>query len=123
MTQLRERGWDIPGGHVKPGEDAEQAMCREVFEETGMIVKAVRQFGYQHIGIEGEAPDSYRYPTPDSYQVFFVAEFVRDNGFCPTGEAVGWKYLSMDEVGSLPWATRNPELFHTVADLAGRSLG
>ena len=113
MTRIRERGWDIPGGHLRSGETAEQAMCREVLEETGMIVKPVRQFGYQHIRIEGEVPDNYRYPTPDGYQVFFVAQLLRDDGFRPTEEAAGWRYFPLDEVRALEWTARNPELFHT----------
>lgn len=33
--------WDIPGGHVEPGETPLQALAREVSEETGWRVKRV----------------------------------------------------------------------------------
>jgi len=70
MTNLRNRGWDIPGGHVKAGEDAKAAMIREVREETGIEVTPIGIFGYQRIHIIGAVPEEYRYPVPDSYQVF-----------------------------------------------------
>jgi 8-oxo-dGTP diphosphatase len=39
--------WDIPGGHVKVGEAIEDAMCRELDEELG-IVPTVWAFHSRH---------------------------------------------------------------------------
>ena len=36
--------WMIPGGGVEPGETPEEAVVREVQEETGYVVRPVRQY-------------------------------------------------------------------------------
>ena len=36
-----ERGWEIPGGHLNSGESPEQALIREVLEETGFDVEII----------------------------------------------------------------------------------
>jgi ADP-ribose pyrophosphatase YjhB (NUDIX family) len=34
--------WSLPGGVLETGELLEQGMCREVLEETGLVVKPIR---------------------------------------------------------------------------------
>ena len=36
------RGWELPGGRALPGESGERAVRREILEETGVEVEAVR---------------------------------------------------------------------------------
>ncbi len=48
--------WDVFGGHVEPGESAEQALVRELREELGIDATGWRAVG----GIAGERPEPWR---------------------------------------------------------------
>ena len=39
------RGWELPGGHLQPGESSEEGLIREVHEETGHDVAIDRHVG------------------------------------------------------------------------------
>ncbi|QSO54190.1 NUDIX domain-containing protein [Alicyclobacillus curvatus] len=42
------RGWEVPGGKLEPGESAEEAVKREVFEEAGAILENIEWVGEYH---------------------------------------------------------------------------
>lgn len=45
------RGWELPGGRIDPGETPEEAVIREVQEETGLEVAVERLAGrYRRLG-------------------------------------------------------------------------
>lgn len=50
LTRRADNGqWCLPGGGMEPGESAAEACEREVFEETGLIVRVKRLVGvYSH---------------------------------------------------------------------------
>ena len=52
MTNLTERGWGIPGGHIDSVELPEQTVQREILEETSAYVYDLRVFGYDKFIIQ-----------------------------------------------------------------------
>lgn len=49
LTRHIRRGYEFPGGKVEPGEDADAAAVREVYEETGGIVSALTYLGQYRV--------------------------------------------------------------------------
>ena len=107
MTNLRQRGWDIPGGHLEPGETPEAAMRREVMEEAGAQLADVRLLGYQRIRLLGIVPAGYRYPHPDSYQVLYLARVAALADFAATEEASQQAFFAPTTAQELKWVQEN----------------
>lgn len=57
--RIREHAWQFPQGGIKQGESPEQAMYRELEEETGLLV--------QHVEIIGRTQDWLRYEVPERW--------------------------------------------------------
>ncbi|MGP3934467.1 NUDIX domain-containing protein [Nonomuraea sp. KM88] len=102
MTRVDGRGWDIPGGHLEPGETAAGAAVRELYEETGLRLpsSALSAFAWQRIELLAPAPDGYRYP-PLTYMVMFRASLPEPGSPTrpPAGsEATGAGWLVFEEI-------------------------
>lgn len=122
MTHLRQRGWDIPGGHLEPGETPEAAMRREVMEEAGALLTDVQLLGYQRIRLLGDVPARYRYPYPDSYQVLYLARVAELVEFPDNEEAGQRAFFASSAAQELKWVQEN-QLMYDQALLQVRKRG
>lgn len=123
MTNLRQRGWDIPGGHRERDEPPAQTAVREVREETGVDVRVTGLIAVQRVRVDGEVPSDYPYPVPESFQAFFLAEPVRDRGLEPTAKTVEARFWPLDEAQDLPWFREHQPLAEAAVAAWRRASG
>ena len=77
-------------GFVEPGETLEEAVLREVKEETGIAVKDIRYFGSQP------------WPFPHSLMVGFTASYASGEIALGDGENVDARWFTADDLPQLP---------------------
>lgn len=76
MKRIDNGLWGIPSGHVEPGETVEEAIKREVMEETGLEVTVERLIGvYSH-----PASQVFSYPSGDVVQFITLCFLCRVDG-------------------------------------------
>jgi 8-oxo-dGTP pyrophosphatase MutT (NUDIX family) len=83
FDSFEESGYEVPKGRVEPGESLEEALHREVYEESGLEgLKVIKELGKTHWGNEeqhfflAEAPSD----VADTFEYQVIGEGI-DSGF------------------------------------------
>ena len=94
--------WSTPGGLIEPDERPADAAVREVFEETGLLIRPERV-----LGVYGGPECVVRYPNGDEVQYVITAIGGTATGGAPRpdlDETVAVAYWSEAEAAALPLA-------------------
>ncbi len=107
MMQHADR-WDLPKGHVDPGESLQQTAIRELFEETAIPITSVwtdPQFQF----VEFYEIQNRRKATRLKQLVIFLG-WLKDNSPISLTEHIGYEWFDWQPPHSIQPKTINPLL-------------
>ena len=83
---------DLPGGFIDPGENAEDAVRRELFEELGMKIKSMKYIN--------SAPNEYIFSGFSVFTLDLVFEVVPESltGLKPMDDILDYKFYTRAEI-------------------------
>ena len=96
--------WSLPGGRVELGESAEEAIVREVREETGLDVAVIREVGT----VLRDAPGGGRYVIRD-----FLVEPIVHTTPIAADDARDARFVTQEQLRALPTTDGLIEALHT----------
>ena len=111
FTKHPDRDWDIPGGHIERDETPEEALEREVYEETCVKLRDIRIFGYLKIILLESDPPMPKYPYPESYILLYIARVGSMDPFVPEFETLNRKLFPPEAAKNLSWVQRFQDLY------------
>ncbi len=102
IVKTHHRGWDCPGGQIEEGENIEEGLLREIFEESGIKAKVKCLCGiYSNVG-KHSSYDGIT-PVPTKVMMDFICQY--ENGEC----------TSSDETSEVMWVPKEKVLEYITA--------
>jgi ADP-ribose pyrophosphatase YjhB (NUDIX family) len=99
VRELSDNGWTFPGGWADVGETPSEAIEREVWEESGFVVRATRIIGIY------DANRVHPYELFHAYKIIFLCEIV--SGEAKTSnETSQIEFFNQDEIPEILSAER-----------------
>jgi 8-oxo-dGTP pyrophosphatase MutT (NUDIX family) len=108
--------WALPGGGIEVGESVEQALVREVKEETGLFVTID-----ELIGIYSDPRYVVAYDDGEVRQQFSLCFTCRSSGgtLAPSDESPELRFVPLDELEALPLGPGTRVRLHDFRDRRG----
>lgn len=91
------RGWGLPGGHMEPGETAEECARREVSEEAAVDLGELSLVGWWRAKKEFSSAHNEKYPS-EAVQLLYLAEVTSVNQFSPEHEVFERAFVPFEKV-------------------------
>ncbi|MDP6569445.1 MAG: (deoxy)nucleoside triphosphate pyrophosphohydrolase, partial [Candidatus Marinimicrobia bacterium] len=99
--------WEFPGGKVEEGEELSTALCREVAEETGLIIKLGRTIG--------KIEHAYSH-----FSISLHAYHCRLNGSSTPLQIEDRRWIAPEQIADFPFPKANHKLFNLLNEQGWR---
>ena len=110
LTRRADNGlWCVPGGAMESGESVSETCEREVLEETGLKVRAMRL-----VGVYSNPDELVIYPDGTKVQIValgFEAEVISGE-LSLSDETTGFGYFSFDEIETMEFSGNHKQRIH-----------
>lgn len=107
LTKRADNGlWCLPGGRMEPGETIEECCRREVFEETGLVIRTERL-----VGIYSNRDQLVIYKDGTKVQMIVLSfeAVVTGGALGISTETTDARYFSFDELNTLEFHDRHKD--------------